>query len=265
MSRQRLGQHFLVRGSTLDRIASAACPEREPLAIEIGPGRGALTERLATRVERLIAIEIDAVLVEQLHAKFQGDPHVTILHADALETDLTQWGPAVIAGNLPYYAATPIIEKALAGAFHRAVFLVQKEVAARLAAAPGSRDYGYLSVRTQLFADVEALFDVPPSAFRPPPKVDSTVVRLRPRNRAAELGIADPTRFLAFTSNCFRQKRKTLRNNLAALFGKDALDRLPESGKRAEQLTLSQFADLYRRLELEPFTGPQLTSLPRRK
>jgi len=248
LSRQRLGQHFLAKRSTLDRIARAACPEREPLVIEIGPGRGALTERLATFAERLIAIEIDAALVHLLQEKFGADPRVTILHADALDAGLAQWGPAVIAGNLPYYAATPIIEKTLAGSFRRAVFLVQKEVAARLTASPGSRDYSYLSIRTQLFANVEALFDVPPSAFRPPPKVDSTVVRFEPRNRAEELGIADPARFLSFVSQCFRQKRKTLRNNLAGLFGKDALAGLPEAGKRAEALTISQFADLYQLL-----------------
>jgi 16S rRNA (adenine1518-N6/adenine1519-N6)-dimethyltransferase len=248
LSRQRLGQHFLVNSSTLDRIARAACPEREPLVIEIGPGRGALTERLATLAERLIAVEIDVALAEHLRQKFRGNASVTVVHADALETDLVQWGTAVIAGNLPYYAATPIIEKTLASPFRRAVFLVQKEVAARLTATPGSRDYGYLSIRTQLFADVEALLDVPPSAFRPPPKVDSTVVRLLPRNRAAELGVSDTADFLTFVSRSFRQKRKTLRNNLAGLFGKDALARLPEANQRAEALTILQFADLYRLL-----------------
>jgi 16S rRNA (adenine1518-N6/adenine1519-N6)-dimethyltransferase len=246
LSRQPLGQHFLVKGSALERIAGAACGESEPLVIEIGPGRGALTERLATHAERIIAIEIDAGLVERLREKFRSAAHVTILHADARETDLNQWGPAVIAGNLPYYIATPIIEKTLGTSFIQAVFLIQKEVATRLAAAPGSRDYGYLSVRTQLFADVEKLFDIPPSAFHPPPKVDSTVVRLRPRNRAAELGIENVERFLAFASQCFRQKRKTLRNNLAGVYGKSALDGLPEASKRAEELTLLQFADLYR-------------------
>ncbi len=248
MSRQRLGQHFLAKSSLLDRIAHAACPEPEPLVIEIGPGHGALTGRLVPRSERLVAIEIDSALVERLRTKFGGDPRVTILHADALETDLAQWGPAVIAGNLPYYAATPVIEKTLSVNFLRAVFLVQKEVAARLVATPGSRNYGYLSIRTQLFANIEALFDIPPSAFRPPPKVDSTVVRLRPQNRAAELDIQDPVRFLAFVSRCFRQKRKTLRNNLATVFAKDVLDRLPLAGQRAEALTIWQFADLYRLL-----------------
>jgi len=269
VSRQRLGQHFLIKGSALERIARAACPdreppEREPLVIEIGPGRGALTERLLARADRVVAIEIDAGLVELLRTKFQGEPQLTVVEADALETDLSQWGQAAIAGNLPYYAATPIIENVLSpekvlspqrvlspgAAVSRAVFLVQREVAARLAAGPGSRDYGYLSVQTQLHADVEQLFDVPPSAFRPPPKVDSTVVRLLPRNRAAELGLADPARFLRFASQCFRQKRKTLRNNLVGIYGKDAMDGWPGAGKRAEELTLEEFAELYRRLVL---------------
>ena len=247
MSRQRLGQHFLIKGSILERIARAACPdreplEREPLVIEIGPGRGALTERLLARAERVVAIEIDAGL--------------TVVEGDALETDLSQWGVAPIAGNLPYYAATPIIEKVLApqtvsspgNTVSRAVFLVQKEVAARLAAGPGSRDYGYLSVQTQMYAGVERLFDVPPSAFRPPPQVDSAVVRLLPRNRAVELGLSDPARFLKFAGYCFRQKRKTLRNNLSGVYGKDAIDGWPEARKRAEELSIEELADLYRRL-----------------
>jgi len=255
VSRQRLGQHFLVKGSILERIARAACPdhdpsEREPLVVEIGPGRGALTERLLTRAERVLAVEIDAALVEILRTKFQGEPRLTVVEADALEIDLSQWGPAAIAGNLPYYAATPIIERVLSHgpAMPRAVFLVQKEVAKRLAARPGSRDYGYLSVQTQMHAVVERLFDVPPSAFRPPPAVDSTVVQLLPRNGAAELGIADPARFLRFAGLCFRQKRKTLRNNLAGAYGKEAIDDWPEARKRAEELTLEEFAELYRRL-----------------
>lgn len=216
--------------------------------IEIGPGRGALTERLAARADRIIAIEIDAALVEPLREKFRSSPGISVIRADALETDYGQWGPAVIAGNLPYYAATPIIEKTLAGAARHAVFLVQKEVAARLTARPGSRAYGYLSVRTQLLAYAEELFDVAPSAFRPPPKVQSTVVRLRPHAMAAELGIADAGNFLAFVGQCFRFKRKTIRNNLAEVYGRSALDRLSQAGQRAEELTLLQFAELYRLL-----------------
>jgi 16S rRNA (adenine1518-N6/adenine1519-N6)-dimethyltransferase len=250
VSRQRLGQHFLAKGSILERIARAACPDREPLVIEIGPGRGALTEKLLEKADRVIAIEIDSELVDMLREKFRDEPRLTLLHADVLETDLGQWGAAAVAGNLPDYAATPIIEKTLsAGAVsERAVFLVQKEVAARLAARPGTRDYGYLSVQTQLLADAEALFHVSPSAFRPPPKVDSTLIRLRPRNRAPELGINDTAQFLDFVKVCFHQKRRTLRNNLAAAYGKDALNGRPEAGKRAEQLTIPEFAELYLRL-----------------
>jgi len=250
VSRQRLGQHFLAQGSILERIARAACPNREPLVVEIGPGRGALTEKLLEKADRVIAIEIDRELLELLREKFRDDPHLTLIHADVLDTDLGQWGAATVAGNLPYYAATPIIEKTLSSgaALQRAVFLVQKEVAARLAARPGTRDYGYLSVHTQLLAEVEALFDVRPSAFRPPPKVDSTLIRLHPRHRAAELRINDPARFLDFVKLCFLHKRKTLRNNLAGVYGKDILNGRPEAGKRAEELTLSQFAELYVRL-----------------
>jgi len=250
VSRQRLGQHFLAKGSILERIARSACPEREPLVIEIGPGRGALTEKLLEKADRVIAIEIDGDLVELLREKFRDEPRLTLIHADVLETDLGQWGAATVAGNLPYYAATPIIEHTLSSgaSVQRAVFLVQKEVAARLAARPGTRDYGYLSVQTQLLAEVEALFDVRPSAFRPPPKVDSSLIRLQPRNRATELQISDTPRFLDFVKLCFHHKRKTLRNNLAGVYGKEVLNGRPEAGKRAEELTLQQFAELYFRL-----------------
>jgi 16S rRNA (adenine1518-N6/adenine1519-N6)-dimethyltransferase len=250
VSRQKLGQHFLVKSSVLDRIARAACPEREPVVIEIGPGKGPLTGRLLERAARVVAVEIDPALVEFLRSKYAGEPRLTVIHGDALGADLGQWGPAVIAGNLPYYAATPIIEKALAlgEGLRHAVFLVQKEVAARLIAIPGRRDYGYLTLRTRLAADVEKLFDVPPSAFRPSPKVDSTLVRLRPRRRTAELGIHDTAGFLSFLALCFRQKRKTIRNNLAGAYGKEIIGRWPEAAMRAEQLTLEQFAELYGRL-----------------
>ena len=249
MPRQRLGQHFLIKTSVLDRIARAACAEREPLVIEIGPGRGALTERLLARAERVVAVEIDRELADFLRKRFAGEPRLTVVDGDALEIDLGQWGRAAMAGNLPYYAATPIIEKVLAlPSFERAVFLVQKEVAQRLTAAPGSRDYGFLSVRTQFLADAQSLFDVPPSAFRPAPKVDSTVVSLRAHDRAAELGVKDRADFLKFVSLCFRQKRKTIRNNLAHAYGRQAMETFPKAEKRAEQLALDQFADLYRGL-----------------
>jgi 16S rRNA (adenine1518-N6/adenine1519-N6)-dimethyltransferase len=244
---RRLGQHFLIKGRILERIAAAACPEREPLVVEIGPGKGALTRHLLERADRVVAVELDEALAERLREHFAAEPRLTVITGDALEVPLDRWGPAVVAGNLPYYAATPIIERAM-GVMRRGVFLVQKEVAARLAARPGARDYGYLTVRAQLFADVEPLMQVRPSAFHPPPKVTSQVVRLTPRARAYELAIRDVEPFLEFVGRCFLHKRKTLRNNLAAYYGRERVDALAEAGLRAEQISIEKFAALYRGL-----------------
>jgi 16S rRNA (adenine1518-N6/adenine1519-N6)-dimethyltransferase len=246
LSRQKLGQHFLIKGSILERIAAAACPERTPLVVEIGPGRGALTERLLQRADHVVAIELDPLLVDHLRRKFAAEPRLEVIHADALDVDHAQWGAAPVAGNLPYYAATPIIERTVRRAASRAVFLIQKEVAERLAAAPGSRDYGFLSVATQLFANVRVLFDVKPGAFRPPPKVDSAVVRLEPH---ADLPAADQAEgFLKFVAQCFHQKRKTIRNNLAESYGKDLVDAWPEAALRAEQIGMDGFKAMYDRV-----------------
>ncbi len=247
MSRQKLGQHFLARAAILERIAAAACPDPRPQPlIEIGPGRGSLTARLLERASRVIAIELDPSLAAHLRARFAGEPRLEVVEADVLATDLARWGCLPIAGNLPYYIATPILEKTVRLGVPRAVFLVQKEVARRLVAAPGSRDYGFLTVQTALFATARLLFEVPPSAFHPPPKVDSAVVLLEPR--AGRWGIPDPDAFLAFVSLCFRQKRKTLRNNLAEACGKALVDSWPEAALRAEQISVEGFVEMYRRL-----------------
>jgi 16S rRNA (adenine1518-N6/adenine1519-N6)-dimethyltransferase len=240
-----LGQHFLVRQPILHRIAEAACPERVPLVIEIGPGKGALTGHLLERADRVIAVEVDPAMVSHLMLRFTGERRLKIVAQDVLATDLTQWGPATVAGNLPYYITSPIVERVLAmgKTLQRAVFLVQKEVAERLAAQPGTRDYGFLTVATQLVAETKLLFKVPPSAFQPPPRVDSAVVSLVPRPV-----LSDPTPLIAFLGLCFKQKRKTLKNNLAHIFGKELIEAQPEANLRAEQLTLDQFHDLYRRL-----------------
>jgi 16S rRNA (adenine1518-N6/adenine1519-N6)-dimethyltransferase len=249
---RRLGQHFLARKSILDRIADAACEADCPLVIEIGPGKGALTEPLLARAKKVVAIEIDPYLVHYLRQKFRelvDAGRLVLIEGDVLATQLDAWGPAAIAGNLPYYITSPILEKifALGENWRRAVFLVQAEVAARLASPPGSRDFGYLSVQAQLYAHVETLFPVSRTAFHPPPKVDSAVVRLDPRDAAAELGV-DPAEFLRFASAAFRHKRKTLRNNLAPLYGKERVDTLAETRRRAEQLSLTELAALYRTL-----------------
>ncbi len=240
---QRLGQHFLVRTSILEKIARAACPEPEPLVIEIGPGKGALTRYLLERTAKLIAIELDAELAAQLPNNY---PAVEVVHADVLQVDLNQWGPAVVAGNLPYYITSPILDRALALGpnLKRAVFLVQKEVAERMLAKPGSRDYGYLSVRTQLLAEGRQVAKVPPGAFQPPPQVDSAVVALTPR---AQPLVEDTGRFLRFAAACFSQKRKNLRNNLLAPY--PGIDGRPEARLRAEQMGLADMIQLWRALD----------------
>jgi len=233
-----------MNGSVLDRIARAACPAPQPLVIEIGPGRGALTAKLLDRAARVIAIEIDHDLAGYLRQRFAGDARLEVIEADVLSVDLAQWGPAPIAGNLPYYIASPILERALRLRPPRAVFLLQKEVALRLVAQPRSRDYGYLTVATALFATARLVCEVPPSAFRPPPKVDSAVVEFSPCAPA----MADPEAFLAFAAQCFRHKRKTIRNNLAVVYGKGVVESWPEAALRAEQLSLPQLEEMWRRL-----------------
>jgi 16S rRNA (adenine1518-N6/adenine1519-N6)-dimethyltransferase len=247
MAGRRLGQHFLIRKSISERIAAAACPTSEATVVEVGPGKGALTEHLLARSARVIAIEVDQVLVHYLQRKFRDEPRLTILNSDVLKVDLAQWGPVTIAGNLPYYITSPIFERVLSigSLLQNAVFMVQKEVAQRVAASPGTRDYGYLTVQTRLMGEPKLLFDVPPSAFHPPPKVDSSVVQLLPRREPL---VTDPAAFLDFASLCFRHKRKTLRNNLLEKYDKELVDSLAEAGKRAEQLTLEEFINLHQRI-----------------
>jgi 16S rRNA (adenine1518-N6/adenine1519-N6)-dimethyltransferase len=245
LARQKLGQHFLQSTRVLERIAAAACPEGTRQVIEIGPGQGALTELLLARADRVIALETDPDLAGHLRQRW---PELYLVEGNALNFDWTQWGPGTLAGNLPYYIATAIISKYLAnpGALTQAVFLIQKEVAERITAKPGTRDFGYLSVECQYLATVEYLFSVPPGAFRPPPKVDSAVIRLTPR---AEAQCDEGRPFLEFASACFRQKRKTLRNNLSERYAKEQLEAVAELSKRAEQLSVAELLELFRALK----------------
>ncbi|MBC7926352.1 MAG: ribosomal RNA small subunit methyltransferase A, partial [Bryobacteraceae bacterium] len=168
---RRLGQHFLIKTSVLHRIATAANTVPGGTVLEIGPGRGALTQFLLPSASRLIAIEVDPVLVHYLQEKFRGELAFEVLHADVLQSDLAQWGAVSVVGNLPYYITSPIVEKVLAlgPLLLNAVFLVQKEVAERITALPGNRIYGYLSVLCQVSAVTRYVSTVPPGAFRPPP------------------------------------------------------------------------------------------------
>lgn len=227
----------------LQRIAAAVAPVDDAHLVEIGPGRGALTEHLRQLCPQFVAIELDSQLASGIRNRF---PEVQLIEADVRDVDLGQWGPVVVCGNLPYYLTSPIVDQVLAlgNLLRKAVFLVQQEVAWRLVARPASRDYGFLSVRTQVAAEVEILFRVGRAAFRPPPKVDSALVRLKPRQQPL---VDDLPSFLAFASACFRQKRKTLRNNLLARFQ----DRVLATGKahlRAEQLSLEELIGLWRSL-----------------
>jgi 16S rRNA (adenine1518-N6/adenine1519-N6)-dimethyltransferase len=242
---RKLGQHFLILDTVLEQLAEAACGAHTARTIEIGPGRGALTRHLLPRTDELHAVELDNRLAYLLKKKFADEPKLQVLEADVLETDLSQWGEAAIVGNLPYYITSPIIEKFLAmdARFATAVFLVQLEVAERLVAKPGTRDYGYLTVATQLVCAVELVCKVTPEAFDPPPKVHSAAVKFRRNEQVTE----NLPALLKFVGRCFAQKRKTLRNNLRPFFGAVA-DELPEARLRAEQLTLAQFQDLFARL-----------------
>jgi 16S rRNA (adenine1518-N6/adenine1519-N6)-dimethyltransferase len=189
--------------------------------------------------DRVAAIELDPALAEHIRERFSG---VELVESSALEVDWSPWGAGVLTGNLPYYIATPIISRYLRapGLLSPAVFLIQKEVAERITARPGGREYGYFSVECQFLAKTEYLFTVAPGAFRPPPKVDSAAIRLTPRY---EFLVSDIERFLSFVSTCFRQKRKTLRNNLGTQF-----DAGVYASRRAEQLSIEEFVELYRAL-----------------
>jgi 16S rRNA (adenine1518-N6/adenine1519-N6)-dimethyltransferase len=217
---KRFGQHFLIDSSVLERIVDALELTGTETVVEIGPGRGALTEIVRPRAARVVGIEIDRALAAALREKYADDPAIEIVQADVLESDLPALagGPYVLAGNVPYYITTPIIFQALLPPQPlRSVFLVQREVAERIVAAAASDAYGALSVNVQALARAELLFTVPASAFRPPPKVESAVVRLTPRDPP----LVEPARspaFQKFVLALFGMRRKQLQKVLRSLF-----------------------------------------------
>jgi 16S rRNA (adenine1518-N6/adenine1519-N6)-dimethyltransferase len=262
--RPKLGQHFLVDASYRQRIAAMVDLRPEDLVVEIGPGRGAMTELLAERARQVVAVELDRMLAEQLQKKLATGSPIEVLQADVLAVDLGEvcrhhgTDRCFVFGNLPYYITSPIIHHLFAfrARIRSMGLLVQHEVAERLVAAPGTREYGYLSVLTQLFSYPRILLRVPPGAFAPPPKVQSTLLEFQMRETAALgslLPNAEVAGFLQFVKRCFVQKRKNLPNNLAGFYSRVRveleLDRisLPHS-VRAEQLTLKELLRLYRRL-----------------
>src|ERR1700727_2902478 len=219
----KLGQNFLVDENACLHIAEALGDVSERTVVEIGPGHGAITELLTARCRRLHCIEFDPALARELAFRFRNDDHVTVHHADILATDLkTMLGEEAsldVVGNLPYYITSDILlhlfGAAREGVVGRAVVMMQREVAERIAAGPGSSEYGALSAVTQMHARVTNLFTLPPSAFSPPPDGYSTVLRLEFAPRFTELGVAFEG-FNRFLRASFAQKRKTLTNNLRA-------------------------------------------------
>ncbi len=257
----KLGQNFLVDENACLRIADALGDASERTVVEIGPGHGAITELLAKRCRRLHCIEFDPGLARELAFRFRGEDHVTIHHADILATDLkTMLGDAAsmdVVGNLPYYITSDILLHLFAaareGAVGRAVVMMQREVAERIAAGPGSSDYGALSAVTQMHAGVTNLFTLPPSSFSPPPDVFSTVVRLEFAPRFTELQV-EFEGFNRFLRASFAQKRKTLGNNLrvGGYSSAEIAAAWPETialQARSEAVSLDAMATLYRGLE----------------
>ncbi len=266
----KLGQHFLNDAAVAVRIVEALGDISQSTVFEIGPGGGALTSMLVRRARRVIAIETDRVLAAQLRMNFSLVPNIEVIEGDILAVDFdTLFGPRPgstrpgmervtervrVVGNLPYFITSDILLRLFQFRkyFELIVLMVQKEVADRLAADPGSKDYGLLTATTQLYAGVDQLFTVPPGAFVPPPKVHSAVVRLTPSARLEALQVNEQE-FIRFLKLSFGQKRKTLWNNLKTRYASEDLTRAMLRAKikpsvRAEALTLEQNAKLFRAL-----------------
>lgn len=222
---RKLGQHFLTDPRVLDRIAESIDPNPEDTVLEIGTGRGTLTRRLAKRVSRVISIERDPILIKGLKRSHLNQ-NITIVEGDALKLDWEElWPPESsratrkVTGNIPYYITTPLIDKALSPPPPAVVaFLVQEEVAARICAQPGGKTYGALSVGVQIAAVVEHLFRVKAGAFQPPPKVDSAMIRMKPRVIPEGLDIR---RFREFVTAVFSKRRKQILGILSEMKGRD--------------------------------------------
>ena len=251
--RKRFGQNFLHDQRVIGRIIASIAPQPSDLLVEIGPGQAALTGPLAASGAELHLVEIDRDLVAQLQQKFAANDNVTIHACDALRADfheITSGRRFRLIGNLPYNISTPLLFHVLQ--WHRQIidmhFMLQKEVVDRMAAQPGSRQYGRLSVMTQFRCEITPLFDVLPGSFTPAPRVSSSIVRLRPLPEPpADAGsFANLERVVAAA---FGQRRKTLRNSLGKLLSAAQIEAAGiDAGQRAEQLSLSQFAALARLL-----------------
>jgi len=270
VARQRLGQHFLADEGWREEIARAIRVSRESIAppprggdagfawVEIGAGHGEMTEHLAATGAQVFAIEVDALLAAGLQRLTKRFPNLQVVSADILQSDIGKIaaGKRVrVYGNLPYYITSPILHHlfASAGLIDEIHIVIQQEVALRLAAQPGTRDYGYLSVLTQYFSRSELVLEIPRVAFRPPPEVGSALVTLRFPGQRARLPEIPEAPFLDFVKLCFAQKRKTLLNNWKARANPETVRKALSSLKlradvRAEQLSVAELAALFQHL-----------------
>jgi 16S rRNA (adenine1518-N6/adenine1519-N6)-dimethyltransferase len=268
--RAKLGQHFLADQRAAEKIVDALGDISDRMVVEIGPGKGVLTDLLVQRAGHVVAIELDHILGAQLRMKYSRQPNIEIIEGDVLrmqfanlvgrengtagDTWVRRAPKAQVIGNLPYYITSPILLHMFAQHenIDRIVIMVQREVADRIAAKPGGRDYGLLSATAQLFAKIEKLFTLPPAAFTPPPKVHSTVLRLTIDPKAEKLGV-DATAFLDFLKVAFEQKRKTLLNNLRQQYDDDKARNALAAAKlrpdvRAEAVELDKMTRVFKHL-----------------
>lgn len=249
---KRLGQNFLISEQTVDQIVASACLSPSDTVLEIGPGIGTLTQGLAETGANVVAVELDARLVEVLSTTLEGYDNIRIIHGDILKTDISREIKAIkykVVANLPYYITTPIIMTLLERRLpvELLVTMVQKEVAERMVAPPGGKDYGALSVAVQYYTEPELLFDVGPASFIPAPAVESSVIRCKIREKPP-VEVDDERRFFRVVKAAFSQRRKTLSNALktsgmtsqeiALVLQSAQIDPI----RRGETLSLAEFA-----------------------
>ncbi len=255
--RKRFGQNFLIDDGIIQAIVNAVHPQAGETVVEIGPGLGALTRPLLERLPHLHAVELDRDIVARLRRTWPAE-RLTIHEGDALKFDFAALGQDLrIVGNLPYNISTPLLFHLMgfAGNIRDMTFMLQKEVVERMVAEPSTHDYGRLSIMLQRRFHLEWLLDVPPTAFDPPPKVDSAVVRLIPKTPDEILPL-DEALFARVVATAFSQRRKTLRNTLGSLMKpEDFVATGIESGKRAEALSVADYEAMTRYLADLPRTG----------
>jgi 16S rRNA (adenine1518-N6/adenine1519-N6)-dimethyltransferase len=249
--RKRFGQHFLTDPGVIDEILRAIAPQTSDVIVEIGPGPGAITAPIAKRCGHLHAVELDRDLAARLRLQYSGNESVSIHEADALGFDYAALGADLrVIGNLPYNISTPLLFHLLR--FRHSIsdmhFMLQKEVVERMAAGPGSKKYGRLSIMLGCYLDIERLFDVDRLAFEPPPEVTSAVVRLRPLAGGAR-DIADPDLMSRVVASAFSQRRKTLRNALKGIASDADFDAVQiDAGQRPENIAVDDWIALTERL-----------------